>query len=138
MFGAAPASVTLSADMRYTGQSHELEVPAGVAWEALVGRFHQAHNERFGFDRPGERVELVNQRAVATGPAPLTWDDLRPRLDGGEPEGESGVWRRGSLPPGLTLDGPAVVVEDNSATLLEDGDQLTVLDDGTLRIRFDS
>jgi hypothetical protein len=38
------------------------------------------------------------------------------------------------MPVGWEIEGPGVVVEDNSATLLEPGDRLVVLDDGTLAI----
>jgi N-methylhydantoinase A len=134
MFGRSPSRVTITADMRYRGQSHELEVPAGADWSTLAQRFHDAHRERFGFDRPGEQVEVVNVRATATGEPPLSWGDLPSIESGSEPGDADGVWQRQSLPAGFALDGPAVVVEDNSATLLEEGDQMTVLADGTLEI----
>jgi len=134
MFSREATRIEVTADMRYTGQSHELEVPAGDGWAGLSARFNQAHRSRFGFDRPGEPVEVVNVRATASGPPPLTWDDLPLAPAEGPPVGGQGVWLRGSLPAGHTIEGPAVVVEDNSAVLLEPGDRLTVLDDGSLRI----
>jgi N-methylhydantoinase A len=134
MFGHTPSRVTITADMRYRGQSHELEVPADVDWPTLARRFHATHRDRFGFDRPGEQVEVVNVRATATGQPPLTWGDLPAAESAGEPIGAGDVWQRHSLPAGFGLDGPAVVVEENSATLLEEDDHMTVLDDGTLVI----
>lgn len=134
MFGRHPSRVAVGADMRYRGQSHELEIVADGDWPTIVERFHVTHRERFGFARTGERVELVNLRAVAEGAPPITWSDL-PRLTGGaEPVETAGVWERASLPAGLEITGPAVVVEENSATLLEGDDHLRVLDDGTLEI----
>ena len=44
------------------------------------------------------------------------------------------MWRRDSLPSGFETTGPAVVIEDNSATLLEEGDHLVILEDGSLEI----
>jgi N-methylhydantoinase A/oxoprolinase/acetone carboxylase beta subunit len=41
---------------RYTGQSHELEIPFGPAIER---RFHVAHRERYGFAREDAAVEVV-------------------------------------------------------------------------------
>jgi N-methylhydantoinase A len=134
MFGHHPVSTMATADMRYVGQSHELEVAASESWEVVSARFHQVHRERYGFDRPTEPVEMVNVRAVATGTPPITWSDLPARSMTSTPIGESGVWRRDSLPAGFATTGPGVVVEDNSATLLEVGDQLVVLEDGTLEI----
>lgn len=134
MFGRGPESVATTADMRYVGQSHELEVQAVRGWGAIASGFHAAHRDRFGFDRPDEPVELVNLRAVATGVPPITWSDLPDAPTDAEPGGDDGVWERRSLPAGFELDGPGVVVEQNSATLLENGDRLRVLDDGTLEI----
>lgn len=135
MFTRAPARIETSADMRYRGQSHELEVLGDGDWRGLADRFHALHRDRFGFDRRPEPVEVVNVRATSSGPAPLQWTDL-PLLDAGwVPEGRGGVWSRHTLPPGFSLKGPATVVEDNSATRLEADDHLTVLDDGTLEIR---
>jgi N-methylhydantoinase A len=135
MFTTSPARVETSVDMRYRGQSHELEVVGDGDWHELGARFHALHRERFGFDRRGEQIEVVNVRATSSGPAPLRWTDL-PLLDHGSvPEGHEGVWSRDTLPPGFSLKGPATVVEVNSATRVEADDELTVLDDGTLEIR---
>ena len=133
-FGGTPTQVHASADLRYRGQSHELEVPARSGWAQLRADFERAHLQRFGFVRSSEPIELVNLRCAATGAAPLTWTDL-PGMDRDRtPAGGDGIWQRESLPPGFTLEGPAVVVETDSAVLLEAGDGLTVLEDGALEI----
>jgi N-methylhydantoinase A len=136
MFGAAPESVAVSADLRYFGQSHELEVPADGAWEEVRSRFEIAHTERYGFSRPGEPIELVNLRAAASGTPPFTWDDLPEWRATGAPQADGPVWRRTDLPAGHTIEGKGVIVEENSATLLEPDDSLTVLGDGTLEIEL--
>lgn len=134
MFGSQPVRTGISADMRYVGQAHELEVAAAGDWHEVGARFHALHRERFGFDRPGEPIEVVNVRATSSGTAPLNWTDL-PILDRDlEPEGRDGVWKRSTLPPGFTLEGPATIIEANSATRLEEGDSLTVSADGSLEI----
>ncbi len=134
MFGRPPDSVNGSADMRYVGQSHEIEVAMESDWSRLTRDFHEAHRERFGFDRPDASVELVNLRAVAAGRSPIRWSDLPETPEDLAPVGSDGFWERGSLPAGFEIAGPAVVAEENSATLLEPGDRLTVLGDGTLEI----
>ena len=136
MFGHPPSRVANTVDMRYRGQSHELEVPGDGGWDGLAARFHAAHLERFGFDRPREAIEVVNLRATAYGEPPLDWGDLPSLETKSEPVGGDGIWQRDSLPAGFTLSGPAVVVEDDSATLLEEGDRMTVLDDGALEITY--
>lgn len=133
MFGSHPDDIVISADMRYRGQSHELEVVVSDWADAIPG-FHETHRTRFGFDRLDEPIEVVNVRATANGRAPLQWTDLPSASSGVQPVGLVGVWERKTLPAGFSLEGPAIVVEENSATLLEPGDRLVVLDDGTLRI----
>jgi N-methylhydantoinase A len=134
MFGRPAGETTLTADMRYPGQAHELVIPLVEDWPGQVIRFHEAHRERFGFDRPDQTPEVVNVRATSHGEAPMSWADLPGGTAEVEPIGANGVWRRDSLPIGFEIEGPAVVVEDNSATLLESGDRMTVLADGTLEI----
>lgn len=133
MFATQPDLVSLSADMRYVGQAHELEVPV-EDWAGVEQGFHAAHRQRFGFDRRGEPVEVVNLRVATSGSPPLSWGDLPAVAESHRPRGKNGVWLRNTLPAGFSIEGVATVVEDNSATRLEDGDHMTVLEDGTLEI----
>ncbi len=133
-FAAEPASMSVTGDVRYVGQSHELEVPAAGSWPEMRARFERAHLEMFGFTREAEPIEVVNLRAAAVGRAPIAWSDL-PILDSGKaPEKKRGVWARASLPPGFRAEGPFLVVETNSAVLVGDDDLLSVLEDGTLEL----
>jgi N-methylhydantoinase A len=65
------ATVEVTLDCRYAGQSHELRVTS-------VDDFHGEHARRNGFAREGEPVEIVALRARATRPAPLRPDELPP------------------------------------------------------------
>ncbi len=146
--GVAPGETVAIGEVRYLGQSHELAVPLVGDWDRLRESFESEHLSRFGFSRSGEPIELINVSAVASGRPPLTWSDL-PKLSAipGQSPGRStaivdgrsiGVmlWRRQELAPGLEIDGPGVVVEDDSAVWLAPGDHLTVHDDGTLEIAW--
>jgi N-methylhydantoinase A len=133
MFGSDPDWAQTSLDMRYRGQSHELEIPTD-GLRNVRRAFDRAHEERFGFSRAGEPVEVVNVRATATGRPPLTWDGIPAMVTAGEPMGHEGIWRRETLPPGHRVAGPAVIVEANSAILVEAGTDAVVLDDGTIEI----
>ena len=53
------------ADLRYRGQSFELTVDAGELDE-LAARFHEGHEQRYGYRMDEEPVELVNVRLTAT------------------------------------------------------------------------
>jgi N-methylhydantoinase A len=82
------ATVTFAADLRYVGQSYELEVPLAerpddatakaerpdnatanaAGWfeaDSLAERFHAAHERTYGYRSP-EPVEMVTLRATAT------------------------------------------------------------------------
>ena len=65
------ATVEVSFDCRYAGQSHELTVPA-------VEDFAAEHARRNGYARPGAVVEVVAIRASATRSAPIEVTDLPP------------------------------------------------------------
>jgi len=55
------------ADLRYRGQSFELTVPLGPH---LAERFHDAHDERYGYAERGREVELVAVRTADVVPGP--------------------------------------------------------------------
>ena len=106
------------AEMRYTGQSHELSVAEAAD---LPGRFHREHQRRFGFSRPGHPVEVVTVevRASLAGDVP---HPARTRPAPARPIGrarvrEAGgwvstpVWARESLGSSAALRGPALVIE---------------------------
>ncbi|MCH8919810.1 MAG: hydantoinase/oxoprolinase family protein, partial [Chloroflexi bacterium] len=121
----ADGTVETLCDVRYLGQAHELTVPyeAGNGWSALADRFHRLHHERNGFSRPGDPVEVVAVRAVATGHPAMRMEDLpesRP-TESLEPGGReviidngslsATVWNRSALGPGDRISGPAIVEE---------------------------
>jgi N-methylhydantoinase A len=112
----------------------------------LRAEFETAHRARFGFVRSAEPIELVTVRAVMSGRPPVSWDDL-PRLHRAETPTASRstamvggraadvpVWARTDLPAGFETQGPAIVVERDSAVWLEPDDRLSVHEDGTLKV----
>ncbi|MCC5948263.1 MAG: hydantoinase/oxoprolinase family protein [Nitriliruptoraceae bacterium] len=134
--GAEVAGRRRSADLRYRGQAFELEVAgddegagragATVSGATLAERFHAAHRERYGYDQPGEAIEVVTVRCRVEGPSPTL---PLPRLRGGgdiehatigtrevvaELTGtdtvSARVVDRSALGAGARLTGPAVVV----------------------------
>jgi N-methylhydantoinase A len=54
-----------AADLRYRGQSFELTVDASAP-EQLAERFHERHDQRYGYRMDDEPLELVNARVTAT------------------------------------------------------------------------
>src|SRR5262245_29820309 len=76
---AGSATFGLAADMRYVGQSYEIQVPVEPAWltaagGALLSAFHRAHERAFGHadhEAPAEIVNLSVQLPAARPRVPL-------------------------------------------------------------------
>lgn len=126
-FAAKDQTLRWTADLRYAGQSHEIEVPL----ERGVDAFHQAHERLYGY-RTERAVELVTVRLRAEG-RPRAWD-IRPRL-GTHAEFSGPRVAREALAAGARGRGPCLVTEYSSATWIPDGWMAEVVDSGALVIR---
>ncbi len=151
--GAGPAAFRHAADMRYVGQSYEIDVPVELDWLApgggapLITAFHRAHERAFGhadLEAPAEivnlrmqlraerpRVSLEELHAGSTTPAARMtrriWLDGRPT--------EARVFDRVALGRGARLEGPAIV-EQPDTTVLVPGSHVGEVDRfGNLMIR---
>ncbi|MBM3600569.1 MAG: hydantoinase/oxoprolinase family protein [Alphaproteobacteria bacterium] len=142
------------ADMRYAGQSMEVRVaaPAGPVDGALIAKlidaFHAAHRRNFGYDYRGQqKIELVNlcvsgfgvidrpqmPKLTTTGVTPARKAMRAVYLEGAFRD--TPVFDRAALPPGFRLEGPAVVEEFGSTTVVFPGQALTVDPHGILVVR---
>ena len=130
-------------EMRYAGQSHELAVdfPAGEATAATLAsvceRFHAEHDRSYGHGYPDEPTELVNFRlsalgsirkprlreiAAQSGPASEARKGMRKvYFDAAGGLVETPIYDRGRLGAGHRFDGPAIVEEMDSTTLVLPG-----------------
>jgi N-methylhydantoinase A len=126
-------------DVRYVGQSYELTVPCPPFTPSLPAevahRFHQAHQQRYGYHDPRAPVEVVNVRLKAVGETEKPrWEampegegsadvallDRRPVAFGGQWI-ETAVYRRDRLRPGHAFPGPAVVAQMDATTVIPPG-----------------
>jgi len=128
-------------DLRYAGQGYELRVtvPDGTTTAAMLDtildRFHKTHETEYGHAFPDSPVEIVNLRMVGTGGLPkisrfivdggASADEALARtgpcqfrLDGKIQTFETPFYRREHLPLGITLPGPAIVVQKDSTTVV--------------------
>ena len=129
--GKLRSSATL--DVRYVGQSFELNVPLNKSWKRA---FIKAHEKQFHFDRGDAPAEIVNvrirveanQRAPKI-PLSLPKAKARPisKAEGGEP-----VYERSGLPVGASLRGPAIITELSTCVYLKKGWTLKVTESGQL------
>lgn len=123
------------ADLRYQGQAFELTVPADDL-DALETRFGDVHRRRYGFEMPGEPIQIVNLRLTATVPiakprlttptvdAAATPERRRAYVDDGWVELD--VLRRDGLAPGMRVAGPAIVEFPEATCLVRSGWNATV------------
>jgi N-methylhydantoinase A len=139
--------------LRYLGQNYEeaIAVPdaplgAGDA-DAALERFHAHHAELYGFQMPGDVVEVTQLSVTAVGALelpelPKLAGDLSSDPAGYRESSFSGsdsescpVYRRERLPAGFRTQGPAIVEEPNSTTVVLPDQQMTVSPHGLLVIR---
>jgi N-methylhydantoinase A len=134
-------TVLRSVDARYAGQGYELTVPvpSGVLDDAALGavrrRFDEVYAARYGYSASDQPVEIVTWKLSAVAStsrislAKASPDAGREARTGDRPAyfPEAGgfvrtpVYDRYALEPGRVLEGPAIVEERESTTVLPPG-----------------
>jgi N-methylhydantoinase A len=133
--------LAFNVDMRYYRQGYEIPVEiepsllAGNGTTMLAERFNQLHEQFYGFRMEESACEIVNLRAIGYGKVP------EPHLPeeepgAGDPSGAvvdehvvyfhgewlpTRVYDRARLRPGHRLEGPAIVTEFDSTTVVLSG-----------------
>ena len=138
-----------SADMRYFGQGHELEIllPNGNLTQGEIAQakddYDRMHKIRFGYSIPSYDVEFVNLRLAVVGR--LSKPEPKPVKLSGEPVSENAkmpkqpayingrwteipIYDRRFLRPGNKLSGPCIIGQMDSTTLLDANDS-AIIDD---------
>ena len=137
--GVTAPRLERSVDMRYVGQSFEINVPFDGNWRLVIGEFHARHGQRYGHAHPDEPVELVNLRVRAVGETRKPVFEELP-VGGADPSaasaGERPVWFEGQagLQPqaarlferekfraGNRVEGPAIVFQMDATTVIPPG-----------------
>jgi N-methylhydantoinase A len=150
---AARVRLLREADIRYVGQSMEVRVaaPSGAIDRgfvaSIVGAFNDAHLKTFGYNYAGkQKVEIVNfcvsgfgvidrpaipKLEAANGIPPCSYREVYFN-DGFS---KTPIYDRSTFRAGLHLEGPAVVEEFGSTTVVFPGQSLDVDTYGNLTIR---
>jgi N-methylhydantoinase A len=137
-----------SADMAYAGQIHSLRVPIEVAWPParLAQAFTDSYRHEFGNTLPDIPVVLVNLRTTVTGrrrdairshevaPAAGPPEPIMRRLVFFAGWHDTPIYRREDLLAGAALDGPAVIEQSDTTTVVEPNMHLRVDRFGNLLI----
>ncbi len=114
-------------DARYRGQSFELDVAHDGDPGAIAARFHEKHEQRYGYAAREEAVELVNARLtavarVAAAPPAGVQTPQRESGAGTRTVWIDGAWRdtpvyqRAALRHGSQIAGPALIEQYDTCT----------------------
>lgn len=150
-------SLELTADCRYEGQGYELNLTVGSSGkiddvETIRQRFHEAHEAEFGHSFPGNSVEVVNERITGYGELPsseqvsfpeattpaadhvLAEEVVHFRDDEESVALETPFFERNDLRASHSIEGPAIIGEKDSTTVVPPNFTATVLAHGDLEI----
>ncbi|MGE5537029.1 MAG: hydantoinase/oxoprolinase family protein [Gemmatimonas sp.] len=141
-FGASDVFYERHAEMRYVGQNHSIKVPvSGLSDPAAIkAAFERDYKRRYGhadaraaseiqalhlsaFARQ-KRPDLAKLPQIAATAAPVGKRQVYFGAQGGW--AESAVFDRASLKPGFKAQGPAVIEEYGSTTLVAPGDSFEI------------
>ncbi len=117
--------------IRYQGTDTALILDHGPL-VCVIEQFEKVHRQRFGFcdpaknriieavtveaiGRQGIQMEAENPRSLPEPPQPVATI----RMFSGNRFHEAPVFLRDNLPPGMSITGPAIVVEETSTTIIE-------------------
>ena len=136
-FGEEEMGLEPFLDLRYQGQSFELVVPYEGSVGDAVRAFHNAHEQRFGHSNEEERVQVVNARLKAKASAekpelpseevseydaePSSVQEVVFEREGEVERLEAGIFERDTLKPGAHFEGPAIVTQYDTTTVIPPG-----------------
>ncbi|UUZ62754.1 hydantoinase/oxoprolinase family protein [Polaromonas sp. P1-6] len=142
-------TITHAADMAYVGQIHSLRVVIDPAWDShrLEQAFLDSYQATFGNTLENMPVMLVNLRTVAIGQrtsaelphsaslatgAPKVWQRRQVHFNGWY---DTPIYQRADLAPGMHFEGPAIVEQSDTTTVVEPGMDVTVDANGNLLVK---
>jgi N-methylhydantoinase A len=138
-----PSAVTLTrhADARYVGQGYELRIDLAdgtIDDRAIAGafeQFHRFHEAEYGHAFAQSPIEIVNARLSGTAPnPPIEWPKheaggsrekalikngkTKFRVAGELRSFDTAFYRRGDLPIDTTIQGPAIILQLDTTTVV--------------------
>lgn len=150
--GALPFTLQFSTDMRYRGQSFEIEVPLETDWlnQANIAAIHAAfdsrHQQLFSHSDPAAGVQIINLRLVIVSPtakpqfrklaaatgSPHIVKQVDAWIDGQQHRVD--LVLRKDLRAGHRLTGPVIVAQDDCTTCVPPEMDIEVDEFGNLLI----
>ena len=144
----ADISFLRSGDLRYVGQGYELRVniPSGLLDEErtaeVFSQFHGQHRAEYGHDFPDSPIEIVNARVAGIGQMPkigrpqvnsdqaknsdsITSAPCMFRANGSLESFDTAFYQRELLPIEEPIEGPAIILQRDSTTVVPPGNTFT-------------
>ncbi|MEC9329401.1 MAG: hydantoinase/oxoprolinase family protein [Pseudomonadota bacterium] len=144
----ADISFLRSGDLRYVGQGYELRVniPSGPLNEErtaeVFSQFHEQHRAEYGHDFPDSPIEIVNARVAGIGQMPkigrpqvnsdqakntdsITSAPCMFRANGSLESFDTAFYQRELLPIEEPIEGPAIILQRDSTTVVPPGNTFT-------------
>ena len=152
---AADVNYARVGDLRYVGQGYELKValPKGKVSRATIASvfdaFHAAHAAEYGHAFPANPIEIVNLRVIGTGAiphlrallaakgGPLQDAEIRRapcvfRQNGQLQSHDTPSYARHLLPVATPFQGPAIILQKDTTTIVPPGWTATVHPSGSM------
>ena len=144
------ASLTHAADMAYAGQIHSLRVPIQADWTPaqMEQAFVQTYQDKFGNTLQGMAVVVVNLRTIVVGTrASIAMPTMAAAAQGSQPKAsghrpvyfggwhDTPIYTRDALAPGMAFEGPAIVEQSDTTTVIEPDMTATVDVHGNLLVK---
>ncbi|MGI8312683.1 hydantoinase/oxoprolinase family protein [Saccharopolyspora hattusasensis] len=140
-------TIAHAVDARYVGQSHELTVPVAAndpkLLDAVETGFNSLHERHYGQRDPEGMVEIVGVRAtasmarprpsIAPSTAPVHRGERSIYLPGEDRFATVPVLSRSAVPD--QLDGPAVIVQEDTTVLVREGWRTELTPTGNLLLK---
>jgi N-methylhydantoinase A len=122
------AEFLFSVDLRYKGQSYEINVDLG---EDLIDEFNKKHKQLYGYFIPSEPIELVNVRLIVISPRKKISPSPKDNGDN-QPKGKrdvlfeqgkftTDIYFRDNLKPGFSQKGPCIIQEETATSVIPPG-----------------
>ncbi len=152
---------TRSGDLRYVGQGYELKVPISDGrvdaneMSAVWEKFHDIHAAEYGHAFKSSPIEVVNLRVTALGNLPKL-EKMPPRKRGSLEDAllykrnsifrdqgvlktfETRVYRRALMPIGMNFEGPAILLQKDSTTVVPPRSEACVHISGSIIIKLEN
>jgi N-methylhydantoinase A len=159
-FDSSQIAFRRSADARYVGQGYELRVDLAddvidaTAIARAFDQFHAVHKAEYGHAFPQSPIEIVNIRLTGVAPTPAIKRATVPtpggslrdallktagsffRRSGRLQELETAFYRRDLLPVGDVIEGPAIVLQTDTTTVVPPDSTIVADGSGNLIIRL--